>query len=68
MKRAVAALKNRILASIREIPSDLVLKKGRVVNVFSGLIEEGDVAIYNGFIVGLGDDYYGKKEIALWVR
>lgn len=68
MKRAVAALKNRILASIREIPSDLVLKKGRVVNVFSGLIEEGDVAIYNGFIVGLGDDYYGKKEIVLWVR
>ena len=61
MKQAVAALKNRIRASRREIPSDLVLKKGRVVNVFSGSIEESDVAIYKGFILGLGDDISWKR-------
>ncbi len=57
------ALKKRILAARREIPSDLVLKKGRVVNVFSGEIQERDVAVYDGFIVGLGPEYHGKEEI-----
>lgn len=57
------ALKKRILAARREIPCDLVLKKGRVVNVFSGEIQERDVAVYDGFIVGLGPEYQGKEEI-----
>jgi len=57
------ALKKRILAARREIPSDLVLKKGRVVNVFSGEIQERDVAVYDGFIVGLGPEYHGREEI-----
>ncbi|MFH1490127.1 MAG: adenine deaminase, partial [Pseudomonadota bacterium] len=65
MKSSVNALKNRIRASRREIPSDLVLKGGRVVNVFSGSIEEGDVALYEGMIAGVGRDYHGKKEISL---
>ncbi|UCF57140.1 MAG: adenine deaminase [Deltaproteobacteria bacterium] len=59
----VDALKKRILAARREIPADLVLKKGRVVNVFSGTIQEWDVAVYDGFIVGLGTEYHGREEI-----
>ncbi|MEE9610203.1 MAG: adenine deaminase [Desulfatiglandales bacterium] len=63
-------LKERIQAARREIPADLVLKKGRVVNVFSGKTQECDVAVYAGFIVGLGSDYHGKEEIDIrgkWV-
>jgi adenine deaminase len=59
----IDALKKRILAARREIPADLVLKKGRVVNVFSGEIQERDVALYDGVVVGLGRAYQGKEEI-----
>jgi adenine deaminase len=66
----VDALKKRILAARREIPAQLVLKEGRVVNVFSGEVQIRDVAIYDGVIVGLGPAYQGREEIALngkWV-
>lgn len=42
------------------IPADLLLKNGRVVNVFTGEIEETSVAIVGSRIVGLGD-YAAKK-------
>lgn len=42
------------------LPADLLLKNGRVVNVFTGEIEETSVAISNSRIVGLGD-YDAKK-------
>jgi adenine deaminase len=47
-----------------EQEAELVLKNGKVVNVLNGQIELGDVAIENGFIVGVGD-YKGHKEIDL---
>ncbi|HUU80077.1 MAG TPA: amidohydrolase family protein, partial [Acidobacteriota bacterium] len=59
----INALKERILAARRQIPADLVLKGGKVVNVFSGEIQERDVAIYAGFIVGVGFGYQGKEEV-----
>ena len=43
-----------IQAARGEIPADLVLKGGRVVNVFSCEIQEADVAVAEGVIVGLG--------------
>ncbi len=42
------------------LPADLLLKNGRVVNVFTGEIEETAVAISDSRIVGLGD-YDAKK-------
>jgi len=45
-----------------EIPADLVLKGGRVVNVFSCEIQEADVAVCEGQIVGLGS-YQGREII-----
>lgn len=42
------------------LPADLLLKNGRVVNVFTGEIEETSVAISDSRIVGLGD-YDAKK-------
>ena len=43
-------------------PADLVLKNAKIVNVFTDRVEEGNVAIKNGMIVGIGD-YKGVEEI-----
>ena len=48
-------------------PADLVLRGGRVVNVFSGEIEEVAVAVHDGRVAGLSDDpgrYAGAREVA----
>jgi adenine deaminase len=57
-------LKELIKAARGEEPADLVLKGGRVVNVFSGEIERLDVAVKDGLIAGLGR-YDGYEEINL---
>ncbi len=44
--------------------ADLVLKNANIVNVFSGEIEHGDIAIHQGIIVGIGE-YIGEQEIDL---
>ena len=38
-----------------EKKSDLLLKNGNIVDVFSGEIYKGDIAIYKGMIMGIGD-------------
>jgi len=45
-----------------ELPADLILANARVVNVFTGDIEPGNVAIYRDTIAGVGD-YYQAKEV-----
>jgi len=70
MKKRVELLREKILAARGEILSDLVLKGGRVVNVFTGEIQNSDVAVHGGFVVGLGPGYRGKEEVELhgeWV-
>ena len=62
-KKSIELLQQRIKAARRQIPSDLVLKKGRVVNVFSGEILERDVAVHQGVIVGVGEEYTGAQEV-----
>src|SRR4051812_29913821 len=47
-----------------DLPADLVLRNGRIVNVFSGEIEGGDIAIVDGVIAGVGS-YRGKEEVDL---
>jgi adenine deaminase len=55
-------LRKRIQAARGEIAPDLVLKGGRVIDLFSCEIVDTDVAIYDGVIVGLGD-YNGPRMI-----
>lgn len=43
-------------------PADLVLKNGRIVNVFTDEIVKGDVAIVKDLIVGVGT-YSGIREM-----
>jgi adenine deaminase len=58
----MASLEESIRAALGEGKVDLLIKNGRVVNVFSGQIERKDVAIFDGKIVGFGD-YRAKKVI-----
>ena len=62
-KVTVEKLKERIRVARGETPADLVLKQGRMVNVFSGTIEECDVAVHSGMIAGIGTGYQGKEEV-----
>jgi adenine deaminase len=57
----MASLEERIRAALGEGKADLLLKNGRVVDVFTGEIEKKDVAIFGGVIVGFGD--YRAREI-----
>ena len=41
------------MAAQRKIPADMVLKNGRLLNVFTGTIYEADVAVYDGVVVGI---------------
>jgi adenine deaminase len=54
-------LKSLIRHARGDEPADLLLRNGRVVNVLSGQVEEGSVAIAGEFIVGLGD--YAAREV-----
>jgi adenine deaminase len=58
----MASLRERIRIASGEGIADLLIKNGRVVNVFSGQIERKDVAVFEGRIVGFGD-YRTKKVI-----
>lgn len=48
-----------------EEPAELLLKNARMVNVFSGEIEETGVAITHSRIVGLGNDYPAQRVVDL---
>ncbi|CDQ41234.1 adenine deaminase [Virgibacillus salexigens] len=53
---------NKIQVSSGRELADIVIKNGKIVNVFSSEIMEGDLAIKDGYIVGIGE-YEGKKVI-----
>ncbi len=55
-------LKKRIAVSSKQIPADLVIKNGKIIDVFNLEIIEGDVAISDGMFVGIGE-FEGKKVI-----
>jgi adenine deaminase len=57
-------LEKRIRIARGEEPAELVLRNARLVNVFSGEVHPADVAIAEGYIVGIGP-YAGREEIDL---
>lgn len=57
-------IKQKIDLAYGRIKPEMVLKNAKIVNVFSHEIVEGDVAIHQGKIVGIGN-YVGQKEIDL---
>lgn len=62
-RKRVHILRERIHAARGEILSDLVLKSGKVVDVFGGEIRESDVAVHKGLVVGVGPGYRGTLEV-----
>ncbi|MDR6999249.1 adenine deaminase [Neobacillus niacini] len=55
-------LKNKIAAAGGKLPADLVIKNGKIVDVFNQEILSGDIAIKDGMFVGIGD-YEGNEVI-----
>ncbi len=57
---------SELLAAARgDHPADLLVRNARLVNVFSGEIEETDIAIFQGRIAGIGRGYQAQREIDL---
>lgn len=55
---------SRIINVARGIEkADLVIKNANVVNVLSEEIHKADIAICDGIIAGIGENYCGEKEI-----
>lgn len=57
-------LKKKLLASAGIRKAQLVLKSAQVLNVFTDELETADVAICDGYIVGVGS-YEGEQEVEL---
>ncbi|HDL08474.1 MAG TPA: adenine deaminase, partial [Desulfobacteraceae bacterium] len=60
-------LKNIIRSARGRKPVDLVLANARIINVFSGEIFDGDIAVAHGYIVGFGS-YSAKKTVDMGGR
>lgn len=56
------AFTERISAACGRKKAELVLKHAKIINVFTESIEDGDVAVEDGVIVGIGE-YDGVREI-----
>ena len=56
-------LEHYIAVALGEVPSDLVLKSGRIFDVITGEYIEGDVAIVGTKIIGVGREYKGEREL-----
>ena len=58
-------LRDLIVVARGERPADVLLRGGRVVNVFSGEIEAGDIAIFRGRVAGIGGGYDADEVVEL---
>lgn len=56
---------DRLAAARGEVPADLVLRDGNLVNVISGEIYRTDIVIHDRHVVALGAGYRGRHEIDL---
>lgn len=56
------SLTRKLAASAKKVKADIVIKNGKIIDVFNGEIIEEDIAIQDGIIIGIGQ-YEGKKTI-----
>lgn len=57
-------IQQKLSAARGEIPADIVFRNGKIVNVLSAEIHDGDVAVSDGRIIGIGS-YDGKEIVDL---
>jgi adenine deaminase len=62
LKLSVEQLQKRIGVASKREPADIVITNGKIIDVFNLAIIEADIAIVDGYIVGIGD-YQGKQVI-----
>jgi adenine deaminase len=55
--------RRRLRVALGNEPADLIVSGGSVVNVFTGELERGDVAIVDGRIAGVGDFPHARERI-----
>jgi len=58
----VEAIQKRIAVARKKVPADTVIKNAKIVNVFTGTLMDGDIAIVDGIFAGIGT-YEGKEEV-----
>lgn len=58
----VSSFRKRVLVAGKKEKADLVIRNGKIVNVFTGEIMYGDIAVVDGIIAGIGI-YQGKEII-----
>jgi adenine deaminase len=63
MEAKMAELEQRIMQGRGDAPADLVLRGGRVLDLITGALLDGDVAICGDTIVGTCADYAGQQVI-----
>ncbi|TWW13371.1 adenine deaminase [Dellaglioa algida] len=56
-------LKKLIDVAAGRLPADLVLTNGKIIDVYNARLMDGDVAIVDGVIAGIGDHYNGKTVV-----
>ncbi|SDZ25233.1 adenine deaminase [Evansella caseinilytica] len=62
MKAKIEQLKRNIFAAGKKEPADLIIKNARIVDVFNLEIIDGDIAVVDGVIVGIGE-YKDAREV-----
>jgi adenine deaminase len=61
-------LEGLIAAAKGEEPADMVLSNAKIVNTLTGEIEDGSVAVYQGYVGGIGDYKHAAQVIDLGGR
>ncbi len=56
-------LERRIDQALGRLPADLVVRNARILNLVTGEIQSGDIAVCGSTIVGILDSYRGLQEI-----
>ena len=54
-------MKQLIDCAMKREPCDLVIKNARILNVFTGETEQGEIAVRDGIIVGIGEGYSARE-------
>ena len=62
INRMLAAKQRLVSVAAGREPADLVLRNAAYVNVFSNRICQGDIAVAEGLVAGIGPGYRGERE------
>ncbi|MCU9615133.1 adenine deaminase [Caldibacillus lycopersici] len=62
MEKEKELLRRKLDVASKRVPADVVIKGGKIVDVFNLQIKEADIAIVDGMIVGIGT-FEGEKMI-----